>query len=120
MKDIIDSILDNFVKLSCHSNGIYLIKKLISCHKNLQIIQKIITDNFNILILDVYGNITIQEAIHNKNLQIIELFYGRFHELSMKKYSSNAVEKCLEVGKDVVLQEFFEEVRPKTKLLGNI
>lgn len=74
------------------------------------------------LIQNAHGNYSIQVA-----LEVCEGFYsepiiselsGKFHKYSLLKYSSNVVERCLEIGGEVTVNRFIEEICQKNKVLG--
>jgi hypothetical protein len=125
ISDLYDIILENFVKLANNSNGLCIIKKLITFAKKESTINKIIdiqSQNFSLLIQNSYGNYTIQTVFESWGQEYTEplykQLYSQFYTLSMSKYSSNVVEKCLERGGDEVLIKFIEEICHKSKLLG--
>jgi hypothetical protein len=124
--DLYDVILENFVKLANNSNGLCIIKKLIGYAKKETTINKvieIIIANFSTLIQNSYGNYTIQTSLdtwtHEHTEPLYKILYSQFYNLSMSKYSSNVIEKCLEKGGDEVLLKFIDEICQKSKLLGN-
>jgi len=51
-------------------------------------------------------------------LPILKKFVGKFYVLSMQKYSSNVVEKCLEKGNEFMLSKFVEEICTVSRTLG--
>jgi pumilio RNA-binding family len=125
IKDIYSTILDNFITLANNSNGLCIIKKMITYAKKeetIKLIQKKIIDNIQNLITNSYGNYTIQTVFEIWNNEysepIVSQLFNNFHTLSLHKYSSNVVEKCLEKGGDLVLTKFIEEICHKSKLLG--
>ena len=76
------------------------------------------------LISSCYGNYTIQTIIENWSGRdyepITSLIYNQMHWLSLQKYSSNVVEKCLEIGGEGLVTMFINEICQKTKLMGKI
>jgi hypothetical protein len=123
--DLYELILDNFVKLANNSNSLCIVKKLITYAKKETTISRtieILLQNFSVLIQNSYGNYAIQTAFETWSNEFTEplykQLYSQFHQLSMSKYSSNVVEKCLERGGDELLQKFIEEICQKSKLLG--
>jgi hypothetical protein len=125
IKEIYDIILQNFMFLACHCNGLCVTKKVISCSRNqvyLEALQKILIDNANTLVLNSYGNYSIQVALdswdYDSIAPLINLFYNQFFALSTQKFSSNVVEKCLERGGEAVLAKFLDEICHKSKIIG--
>jgi hypothetical protein len=53
-------------------------------------------------------------------LPIQNKFIGKFYFLSMQKYSSNVVEKCLEKGNEIMINKFIDEVSILSRALGKI
>jgi len=51
---------------------------------------------------------------------ILNKFIGKFYVLSMQKYSSNVVEKCLEKGNEYMIQKFVDEICTLNRALGNL
>ncbi len=127
IKHIYDLILANFLQLACHSNGLCATKKVIACSKNRQYIyaiQRLLLINASMLVQNSYGNYSIQIALEKWDYELIEplisMFYNNFFELSIQKFSSNVVEKCLERGGDAVIAKFIDEVCHKAKIIGKI
>lgn len=125
IKHIYDLILQNFLFLACHSNGLCAAKKVISSSRDYNYIitiQKILLENSMMLVQNAYGNYSIQTALERWDYElvkpIIHSFYNQFYSLSTQKFSSNVVEKCLERGGDPVLAKFIDEVCHKSKIIG--
>ena len=119
---IYDYVIDNFLKLSYNSNGICIIKKIISFTYKINLhdkIKKIIKDNAFDLILHPYGNYVIQSAVENFEnndlYEIINLFNKKFICFSLQKFSSNVVERCLEKSDDI-LNNYINDVCLSNKL----
>ena len=101
--EIIEYICDNFIELAYNSNGIYLVKKVLlmthkfDLHKKL---KKLINDNALNLIVHQYGNYAIQTIIENWDdsdlEEIINIYKNKYVFLSIKKFSSNVIERILE------------------------
>jgi len=121
---IYEFLINNFMALAMHSNAIGVIKKMIKNAKfesTLLRIQKIVLDNYMLLINNMYGNYVIQVALESWSMEsilpILNSFNGKFYEFSLNKFSSNVVEKCLEHGGDFVISKFIEEINYKTKVV---
>ena len=114
--EIIDYICDNFIELACDMNGICLVKKiLLMTHKKElhQKLKKLIYDNALNLIVHQYGNYAIQTIIENWNepdlKDILEIYKNKYVSLSVKKYSSNVIERILEKN-ERCLEDFINEI----------
>lgn len=115
--EVYDTIITNFTVLAHNANGLFVCKKVIVHAKNfstLARIRDVIKENSMKLIKNQYGNYTIQVAIDNWPCElcqpIIESFNGNVFNLSMEKYSSNVIEKCLERSDEKQLLNFIEEI----------
>jgi hypothetical protein len=101
--EIIEYICENFIELAYNSNGICLVKKVllmthkIDLHKKL---KKLINDNALNLIVHQYGNYALQTIIENWDEsdleEIINIYKNKYVFLSIKKFSSNVIERILE------------------------
>jgi hypothetical protein len=119
---IYDYVIENFLKFSYNSNGICIVKKIISFTYKINLhdkIKKIIKENIYDLILHPYGNYVIQSAVENwenKDLyEIINLLNKRFITFSLQKFSSNVVERCIEKSDDI-LNNYINEVCSSNKI----
>ncbi len=125
IREIYDTILSNFMHLATHANGLCVVKKLICCTKSIAVIkfiQGLLIENMKTLLYHQNGNFCFQVAIESWNTEfympIVHLFFGQFYSLSIMKYSSNVIEKCLEKGDDIVVNKFMEEICHKSKVTG--
>ena len=119
---IFDFVENNFLNLANHINGICIVKKILSLthkkdiHKKL---KKIINENALTLIQHIYGNYVIQIVIEtwdlNDILEILSNFKNKYTMLSMSKYSSNVVEKCIEKNQ-IILKEYINEICDNGKI----
>lgn len=124
IRDIYEVIIKNFITLSCHTNGLCVIKKIIACTKSIHTtkrILKILLDNHTLLLQNQHGNYSLQMALECWDLEysisIMQKMYGQFYSLSIMKFSSNVVEKCLEKGDDITIAKFMEEICQKSKVM---
>ena len=71
------------------------------------------------LIKHPYGNYVIQVLVDNWDLpevkQILKLYDKQFTSLSMEKYSSNVMERCIEKSDDI-LSQYIDEVCESGKI----
>jgi len=117
IEEAIDQIITNFIRLAIHCNGLCVIKKLIAICKSQmhQIkIMRILIDNYPSLIQHPFGNYAIQTAVecwdYNLMYFIFEKFTWKCCNFSLQKYSSNVIEKCLEKGGELFINNFVDEV----------
>ena len=111
-------IIDNFISLVNNSNGLCIVKKEIILEyqrKNGEIfpkLKKLLLDNSLTLIQNPFGNYALQMAIDNWDLEdvkeIIESFKGKGHLLSIQKYSSNVIERCIEKDEEFLINFIYE------------
>jgi hypothetical protein len=124
LRDVYDTIISNFITLANNSNGLCVTKKIIVHGKHIETLKRIqdkIVENATSLIQNPYGNYVIQIAMENWSidfcLPIIEQFYNKFYNLSMQKYSSNVVEKCLERSDENTVCKFIDEISQHTRVI---
>ena len=111
---IYNYIVDNFLELANNSNGICIVKKLLSfthkknLHDKLKIIVK---ENALQLISHPFGNFVIQVVVEcwNDYNDILYLFDKKYYNLSLEKYASNVVERCIEKDENI-LNNYIEEI----------
>ena len=119
---IFDFVENNFLNLANHINGICIVKKILSLTHKKDIhekLKKIINENALILIQHIYGNYVIQIVVEtwdlNDILEILSNFKNKYTMLSMSKYSSNVVEKCIEKNQ-IILKEYINEICDNGKI----
>ena len=125
-KEIYKFIINNFVMLSNHVNGLCLIKQfLIIQYKKeyFSLIKKILIEKIFLLIENPYGNYALQIVINfYSNEHIFDIFkqlFGQLTELSMMKYSSNVIERLLEKN-EVFTKYFIQETCFQKKTIGHL
>ena len=114
-------ILNNFIKLCLDVNGICLIKNFIKTNNNINNkikIKFLIYNNFILLSQSPFGNYAVQFLMENWNksdlVEIFEKIYENIFILSIQQFSSNVVEKGIEImdefyrGK-MIKKIFFED-----------
>lgn len=102
---------EKLVDLAFDSNGLCVIKKIISKFSSIsekrELLVTILSDNCVQLVQSPYGNYAIQQAIEfwtNEELNSIYLnLHSNVLQLSMQKFSSNVIEKCLDRADDHIL-----------------
>lgn len=117
LDDIFNTIIGNFMRLATCSVGLFVCKKIISQakhEKNLLRIREVLKNNSMDLILNQFGNYTIQIAVEvwpKSFVQpVIKSFSKNFVPLSCQKYSSNVIEKCLEKSDDGIISDFVDDL----------
>lgn len=127
LKKVLSFLITNFLELSTDIYGLCVIKKLIFTFKDKEVallIRKKMIDNIICLVHSSFGNYTIQMALDTWERTtvepIIQAFYGHFFYLSVQKYSSNVIERCLELGSENVLSQYVEEICDVHRVLGMI
>ena len=107
-------ISNNFIKLATNSNGICIIKKIltftqkVNLHKKIKIIVK---ENAFTLIQHPSGNFVIQVIVESWDdyKEIVNLFKNNFFGLSLEKYASNVIERFIE-KEEQILNDFIDEI----------
>jgi hypothetical protein len=120
---IYELVMNNFLNLAYNANGLCLTKKIIihaSNESTIKRIQQKIIDNCINLVQHSYGNYTVQTVFDNweysLTVPVIKQFFGKLSTLSMQKFSSNVVEKCLEKGGEIILSRFIDEIQYNNKI----
>ena len=74
-------------------------------------LKNIVKKNAIFLIKQSYGNFVIQVIIENWEdyKEITDLFKGNFFALSLEKYASNVIERCIEKDKEI-LENYINEI----------
>ena len=115
-QEIIGFICENFIELACDMNGICLVKKiLLMTHKKElhQKLKKLIFDDALNLIVHQYGNYAIQTIVENWNESdledILNIYKDKYVTLSVKKFSSNVIERILEKN-EKYLEDYINEI----------
>ena len=117
---IYNYIIDNFLELANNNNGICVVKKILALthkqnlHEKLKVIVK---ENAIQLISHPYGNFVIQVVVEcwNDYDEILCLFDKKYYSLSLEKYASNVVERCIEKD-DKILNNYIDEVIDTNKI----
>ena len=105
---LIRVILKNFRSLALDCNGICVLKKFINSNKSDKVRKDILNelvDNALEIVQSPFGNYAIQYAIQEWGISfcrnIVDVIVNNIVSLSMQKYSSNAVEKVLDLADEV-------------------
>eukprot|EP00826_Nyctotherus_ovalis_P001200 TRINITY_DN10163_c0_g1_i23.p1 TRINITY_DN10163_c0_g1~~TRINITY_DN10163_c0_g1_i23.p1 ORF type:complete len:211 (-),score=77.53 TRINITY_DN10163_c0_g1_i23:183-791(-) len=124
-KFIIEEALEKFKELSNCMNGLCLIKKVIvACAKFPDLMPKLMSkmvEHSMELAQNPYGNYAIQVALETFSTEecrpLLGSFKGKYAQLSMLKFSSNAVEKCIEKADLQLRNEIITEIISSDKFL---
>ena len=95
------------------------------CNKDLLLVKRIVdimSKSAIELVQNPYGNYAIQVALETFTVQdcdpILGALKGKFAQLSMLKFSSNVVEKCIEKADEKRREVILKELANSDKLLG--
>ena len=107
-------IVNNFLDLANNSNGICIVKKILSfthkknIHDKLKVIVK---ENGLQLISHPYANFVIQIVVEcwTDYKDILSLYDKKYFNLSLEKYASNVVERCIEKDEEI-LNNYINEI----------
>ena len=111
-------ILENFVFLVNNSNGLCVVKQEILIeykikNNNFKKLKNLLIENSLILIQNPFGNYALQTVIDNWELEDIKELIYTFKDkcviLSIQKYSSNVIERCIEKSEEF-LNDFIYEI----------
>lgn len=115
--DINEVIMNSLPQLFNDSNGICVIKKFINGNKDLTMrnaLLNYIQSNCLEIIQSPFGNYVIQHILDKWGCgiakDIIETIIKNIVSLSMQKFSSNVVEKCLDIVNDDIRHRLIHEV----------
>lgn len=120
IKFIYDFIITNFIDLATNNNGICIIKKILTfTHKKKlhQKIKNIVKENTLQLILHPYANFVIEIIVNcwTDYQEIISAYDKKYFILSLDKYASNVVERCIEKN-EKILNNFVDEIMQTEKI----
>lgn len=100
---VINLICNDFLFIANNPNGLCVIKKVIEITEHTVYFEQIneqLCNNALLLIQNPYGNYALQHAFDTWDIayteRIISQFQSNLLYLSIQKYSSNVIEKCLE------------------------
>ena len=119
-------ILENFVFLVNNSNGLCVVKKEILIeykikNNNFKKLKNLLIENSLILIQNPFGNYALQTVIDNWELEDIKELIYTFKDkcviLSIQKYSSNVIERCIEKSEEF-LYNFIIEISNDDNSIG--
>jgi hypothetical protein len=121
IKFIIDYILENLIKIATNVNGICVLKKLLLTTNDYNIKKLLISkfsDQWLFIIKDTYGNYAFQTLIETWDIELIDDIIKNICDnivnLSVQRYSSCVVEKCLQYLDEARLIDMIEKVFNKS------
>jgi hypothetical protein len=101
---IYDAVTEHCVSVASHRHGCCVLQRCIDHASEAQKVQLATEITFNALTLvqDAFGNYVVQYVLDLKYARfsdaIIRRFLGHVYELSLQKFSSNVIEKCIRVA----------------------
>ncbi|KAI0307498.1 armadillo-type protein [Multifurca ochricompacta] len=119
---IYNAVAANCVEVATHRHGCCVLQRCIdhaSDHQRIQLVNEI-TYNALTLVQDPYGNYVVQYILDlNDNRfsdAVIRQFIGNVCALSVQKFSSNVIEKCIRVAEHNTRKILIEELLNRTRL----
>lgn len=119
---IYDVVCRNCVEVGTHRHGCCVLQRCIdhaSDEQRCQLVQ-VITQNAFILVQDPFGNYVTQYVldlgVEAFSEPLIQTFLGHLYHLSTQKFSSNMVEKCLNVATPTTAALLIEELVESPRL----
>eukprot|EP01102_Stenamoeba_stenopodia_P013648 TRINITY_DN445_c0_g1_i2.p1 TRINITY_DN445_c0_g1~~TRINITY_DN445_c0_g1_i2.p1 ORF type:complete len:746 (-),score=122.39 TRINITY_DN445_c0_g1_i2:341-2578(-) len=122
---VYDAVAGHCVAVATHRHGCCVLQRCIDHAADRQKIQlvKEITSNALTLVQDPYGNYVVQYVLDLPYLGVasalIKKFSGHLSQLSMQKFSSNVIEKCLNVADQATRRWMVEEFL-ESEILGTL
>ncbi|EIM83313.1 ARM repeat-containing protein [Stereum hirsutum FP-91666 SS1] len=119
---IYNAVAANCVEVATHRHGCCVLQRCIdhaSDHQRIQLVNEI-TYNALTLVQDPYGNYVVQYILDlNDNRfsdAVIRQFTGNVCALSVQKFSSNVIEKCIRVAEHGTRKMLIDELLNRTRL----
>ncbi|KAJ3843525.1 ARM repeat-containing protein [Lentinula raphanica] len=119
---IYNAVAANCVEVATHRHGCCVLQRCIdhaSDHQRIQLVNEI-TFNALTLVQDPYGNYVVQYILDlNDNRfsdAVIRQFAGNVCALSVQKFSSNVIEKCIRVAEHNTRKMLIDELLNRTRL----
>lgn len=119
---LFDAAIANCVEIATDRHGCCVLQKCLSHSDGEQRCRLIceITSNALILSQDPYGNYVVQFVFDLRvpwaTVDILDQLEGNYGDLSMQKYSSNVVEKCLKYAEEERCPRIIEELMNNPRL----
>ncbi|KAF9535778.1 armadillo-type protein [Crepidotus variabilis] len=119
---IYNAVAANCVEVATHRHGCCVLQRCIDHASEVQRVQLVteITYNALTLVQDPYGNYVVQYILDlNENRfsdALIRQFTGNICALSVQKFSSNVIEKCIRVAEHATRKILIEELLNRSRL----
>ncbi|EFA76328.1 hypothetical protein PPL_10093 [Heterostelium album PN500] len=112
---ICDAIMKNVIEICTHKVGCTVVNRAIDCANKVQLEKLIdsITNHALQLVQDQFGNYVVQHLLTNNKAyatKLIKSVIGNIAELSVQKFSSNVIEKCLQVANTETYESIVKEL----------
>ncbi|KAL5534613.1 hypothetical protein ACEPAG_1076 [Sanghuangporus baumii] len=119
---IYNAVAANCVEVATHRHGCCVLQRCIdhaSDHQRVQLVNEI-TYNALTLVQDPYGNYVVQYILDLNDSRfsdaVIRQFTGNVCALSVQKFSSNVIEKCIRVAETNTRKMLIDEILNRTRL----
>ncbi|KAF9234965.1 ARM repeat-containing protein [Melanogaster broomeanus] len=119
---IYNAVAANCVEVATHRHGCCVLQRCIdhaSDHQRVQLVNEI-TYNALTLVQDPYGNYVVQYILDLNDNRfsdgVIRQFTGNVCALSVQKFSSNVIEKCIRVAEHSTRKILIEELLNRSRL----
>ncbi|THU90760.1 ARM repeat-containing protein [Dendrothele bispora CBS 962.96] len=119
---IYNAVAANCVEVATHRHGCCVLQRCIdhaSDHQRIQLVNEI-TFNALTLVQDPYGNYVVQYILDLNDNRfsdgVIRQFTGNVCALSVQKFSSNVIEKCIRVAEHSTRKLLIEELLNRSRL----
>ncbi|KAJ5079563.1 hypothetical protein M0811_14432 [Anaeramoeba ignava] len=114
---IFSSIINNCVQIATDKYGCCVLQRCFDFASNEQrdgLYEKV-RENAILLVEDQYANYVVQHILESPNFadSFIPKIIPHFVDLSVQKFSSNVVEKCLKVANNTIKQKLIEQLVSK-------
>ncbi|KAI8909654.1 armadillo-type protein [Gorgonomyces haynaldii] len=119
---IYDAVTAHCVQVATHRHGCCVLQRCIDHASDSQRKQlvSVISIHCLVLVQDAFGNYVVQYVLDLPNPsfgeEIIQRFIGNVCSLSVQKFSSNVIEKCIRVAAPGLRQRLIEELEDAEKL----
>ncbi|KXN87543.1 Pumilio domain-containing protein C6G9.14 [Leucoagaricus sp. SymC.cos] len=119
---IYNAVAANCVEVATHRHGCCVLQRCIdhaSDHQRIQLVNEI-TYNALTLVQDPYGNYVVQYILDLNDSRfsdaVIRQFQGNVCALSVQKFSSNVIEKCIRVAEHNTRKLLIDELLNRSRL----
>ncbi|KDR85232.1 hypothetical protein GALMADRAFT_233963 [Galerina marginata CBS 339.88] len=119
---IYNAVAANCVEVATHRHGCCVLQRCVDHASELQRVQLVneITYNALTLVQDPYGNYVVQYILDLNDNRfsdgVIRQFAGNVCALSVQKFSSNVIEKCIRVAEHSTRKMLIEELLNRSRL----